>query len=223
VPADSIDDLDSRLAWPCDRLVVSWSAEDLEIMSVDGAITLQLSVMQCHPPAQSDNDTASLRFAYLTIPVKADSVPLVITGIPDDGWWSLLHLIADAESSALFSQMGYDVLTADISMVHQRGELETAFELRIDFADGSVSAAGKTTGKPVPYVTSSALLVSGADYLSAFFGEEQGGRHWSTTAKIRIEGDTPLSRFGLPMTPATVLYDAELKSDRVFWRLPISQ
>jgi len=231
-PTTTTKSLDPRLAWPCERLVVTWSVdteklqsdggEDLALQSNNTKSKVRLEIMRCDAPDASSHSNPLL-FAYVTVPVTSDSAPLVITSIPTDGWSSLLHLVADTHTGELFNQMGFEVLAGNLSFVVKRSHLDTLFEAKIVFDKGRIVAAGSTTGGSTPHATSRALIVRDDNFLTAFFGQERADRFRSVAATIWMEGETPLSQFHSSQTPATATFDSSLTSDRIFWRLPIAQ
>ncbi len=183
------------MARPCDRLVLAWSADAAQLQKIvgvnlthrvnDGVGPLQLSIMQCDPLGRSGPDGIPLLFAYVMVPVTADGVPLVITSIPTDGCLSLLQVVADPNSNALFSQLGYEVAAADISFALDHSERESTIAERLDFDKEHISVVARTAGESVPHEASKALLVSGTDYLSAFFGQESAQRYSSVSPRFR--------------------------------------
>ena len=118
-PGDG-DVLDPRLAGPCDRLTLSWRVDhgQLEAGLGDKLVPrwsgssgeLQLRVVRCEGRGMRQ---PPLSFAYYAIPVTADSVPLVVTSVPEDGWWSMPVLMADRRTAGVFTAMGYEVRQAD--------------------------------------------------------------------------------------------------------------
>lgn len=84
------DVLDPRLAGPCDRLILLWPqkasrlgmlmGQGFEPRTVDGVGELQLNVLRCQ---QERGRQIPLSFAFLSVPIVADSAPLVITQMPD--------------------------------------------------------------------------------------------------------------------------------------------
>lgn len=230
-PLSETDALDPRLAWPCDRLVLSWPAEVSRLREAAGAkLTpvsdagvgeLHLVVMQCRTPDTSRVDTEPLSFGYVAIPVAAESVPVVITSVPADGWYAMPVLFGDREASALFGRMGYDVLPAAIAVSANPPNSEIAMNVQLTFDNGRISAAARAAGGSSLHDMANALVVSATEYVSAFFGEEKAKRYASEVTTIEIEGDTPLSGFGFSAQPATAVIDFELTSDRIYWRLPL--
>jgi len=232
-PAPSPDALDSRLTWPCSRLAMAWTADTSQLQALldanvkqrnnDGVGKLQLSVMRCDRPLTSRGNNVPLLYATVTVAITADSTPLTITRAPEDGWWALPRIVADTNTSALFARMGFEVLEADISFDVERSAAEIEITARLNLPNGHILASARVAGNPEPHDASLALLEYGDDSWSTFFGPERGERYSSVSVILKNEGDTPLSMFNLPETPAMALFDAGLVSDRVLWRLPIIQ
>ena len=69
----SVNALDSRLAWPCDRLVVEWAVaperlqarlpEGLKARQSDGTARVQLHVLHCVPEPSGGFDPQPLAYA----------------------------------------------------------------------------------------------------------------------------------------------------------------
>ena len=112
-PVARTDGLDPRLAWPCDRLVLVWTVDELrlqqmlgealEVRRISGAGQLHLHLMRCEPTATAARNAQALSYAYILIPVSGDSAPIAITRIPADGWLSLQFAVASADSRALLA------------------------------------------------------------------------------------------------------------------------
>jgi len=231
-PDRKVDLLDSRLDWPCDRLIITWSVDakqlqdivagDLMHKNVNGVVQLLLSIMHCAAPSTSEIKEEPLMFAHVTIPVSAESVPFIITEVPEDGWLSVWCVVADANSYPLFAELGYDVIAADISFVINRLGDDYSIESRLTLNGGEIIVVANSTGEPSPHEASNALIGSGIDFVSAFFGQEKAKRHASVSATIQIHGETPLSKFDLPEASTLAVIDRDLRSNRVFWRLPNS-
>ena len=88
-PVSRTGALDSRFAWPCDRLIVEWNVdaahlqrivgEAPRVRQIDGAGRLQLRVMHCEPPSLAMRDSEALVFAYVLAPVSGDEAAVGIT------------------------------------------------------------------------------------------------------------------------------------------------
>lgn len=112
-PVSKAKSLDTRLKWPCDRVVLEWDVaakdlqqmvgEVLQIRQVGGTGRLQLQVMHCQPLRSAVRDSQALSFAYVLVPVIEETAPIGVTGVPADGWLSLLQFVASANSQALFA------------------------------------------------------------------------------------------------------------------------
>ena len=84
-PVARTDGLDPRLAWPCDRLVLVWTVDELrlqqmlgealEVRRISGAGQLHLHLMRCEPTATAARNAQALSYAYILIPVSGDSAP----------------------------------------------------------------------------------------------------------------------------------------------------
>ena len=212
-PVSKTRALDSRLAWPCDRLVVEWSVhaehaqqlvgQSLRVRTTDGAGRLRLQVMRCEPAAHAappTQDSQPLSFAYVLVPVAGEDAPIRITGIPADGWLSLQHVAAQ-----------------DFTIQESNGGTSIAVQLAFD--NGLISIDANSTVSPSARIASSAYFGLGDGYFSAYFGEENSVRQ-AASATVRIVGETPLSPFDLAESPAMAAFDRRLVSDRVYWRIP---
>ena len=225
-------ELDPRLAGPCSRLIVDWSVdvdvlEDFIAVELtprdedgDGMGELQLGIQQCGRGSLFGSKSRTLSFAYLMVPVSADGIPLVITSIPPHGWYSLPFVIADSTSAPIFSDLGYEVLQAEITFAASLSSDETSIQSRLDFDGGAISLLADTSAKPVPYDASIALLDVGPDFDSALFGQEAAERYVSESVMVQTEGSTPLSGLDLSESSPTAVIDAGWTSDRFFWRVP---
>ena len=224
------DALDARLAGPCDRLVVGWSIErqplseivgpEFTLRVANGAGQLRLSVMRCGASPMRRSRQAPLVFAYLKIPVAADSTPLVITNVADDGWFATPVVVADVVSSPIFAKLAYDVVEAGIVVdVHDTGRTKSV-AVRLQFDTGRISIDATVQGSPSAYDDANALVHRGSSHLSAFFGQETAQRYSAVAATVQIEGDTPLSDLTLSATPDVAMFDTALQPDRVYWRMP---
>ena len=227
----SVDALDSRLAWPCDRLVLEWAVvperlqamlgEGLKIRQSDGTGRVQLHVLRCAPEPSEGADPPSLAYAYSAVPVLGDSTPIVLTRIPPEGWFVLQRAAANGPAQALLESLGYPVDEAqlDFRIAKENGEVVVSIEL--EFANGRLAIKAKPTGHPFARKTRVAYLGGGDGYISAYFGKEASQR-LDASAAVRFEGQTVLSEFELSGAPTAATLDRELTADRVFWRMPAS-
>ena len=231
-PVSKTRALDSRLAWPCDRLVVEWAVDaehaqqlvgqSLRVRTMDGAGRLRLQVMRCEPSAPAappTQDSQPLSFAYVLVPVAGEDAPIGITGIPADGWLSLRHVVASADSHALFADLGHEIIVAaqDFTIHESNGGMSIAVQLAFD--NGLISIDANSTVSPSARTASSAYFGLGDGFVSAYFGEENSVRQ-AASATVRIVGETPLAPFDLAESPAMASLDRRLVSDRVYWRIP---
>ncbi len=228
-PVSKTRALDSRLAWPCDRLVVEWSVdakraqrlvgESLRVRTMDGAGRLRLQVMRCEPAAPPTQDSQPLSFAYVLVPVAGEDALIRITGIPADGWLSLQHVVASADSQALFADLGHEIIVAAQDFTIHESNGGTSIAVQLAFDNGLISIDANSTVSPSARIASSAYFGLGDGYFSAYFGEENSVRK-AASATVRIVGETPLSPFDLAESPAMAAFDRRLVSDRVYWRIP---
>ena len=226
----SVTALDSRLAWPCDRLVVEWAVaperlqaglgEGLEIRRSDGTGRVQLHVLHCVPEPSEGSEPQSLAYAYSAVPVLGDSSPVVLTRIPPDGWFVLQRAAANGPAQTLLTSLGYvvDEAQQDFRIAEENGETVVSIELQ--FANGRIAIEARPIGDPLPRETRVAFLGGGDGHVSAYFGKE-GSVRFEASAAVRFEGETVLSEFELSGAPAAATLDRELTSDRVFWRMPV--
>ncbi len=228
-PVSSIGVLDSRFAWPCDRLIVEWTVDAAHLQrivgempsvrQINGAGRLQLRVMHCEPPSLAMRDSEALAFAYLLAPVSGDEAAVGITRIDNDGLFWLLGAVASANSQALFEDFQLDVMVAAQDFVIDEASDDTSVSVRLTFDNGHVSIDANTIGGPSAHAASTAFLGSGDGFDFAYFGEEASLRY-AASATVIIVGDTPLAPFDLPAAPAQITFDRGLVSDRVYWRVP---
>lgn len=230
VPEPREDVLDPRLAGPCDRLILSWSedasklralmGDGFEPKTADTVGEMQLNVLRCE---QERGRQPLLTFAFLSVPISADSAPLVITRMPDDGWAWLPHVIANTDSSAVFSAMGYPVKPAEIVFEIDITGNHASIAADLIFASGRVSVAARTAGKETVYAANQALVSTDHQYHSVFFGKETADRYELVSVDINGQGETPLAAGDLDRQPEHAVLDSGLRLDHVYWRLPRSQ
>lgn len=229
-PEPGDDVLDPRLAGPCDRLILSWPEDASRLRalmghrfepSTAGAVgELQLNVLRCEQPSGRQ---PPLTFAFLSVPISADSAPLVITRMPDDGWAWLPALIVNADSSAVFSAMGYQVKPAEIVFEVDITGNHASITAHLTFASGRVSIAGRTAGKETVHMANQALVSTDHQYRSVFFGKETADRYELVSVDVDVQGDTGLTAGDLDRQPERAVLDSGLRLDHVYWRLPRSQ
>ena len=228
-PVSRTGDLDSRLAWPCDRLIVEWPVnagrlqrmvgESPRVRQIDGAGRLQLHVTHCEPPSPSRRESDALAYAYVLVPVSGDSAPVRITRIASDGWFSLLRAVASENSQALFEDFHLDVVAAAQDFMIDEADDEPSISVQLTFDNGHISIDANTIGQSTTHAASTAFLGSGDGFDFAYFGEEASLRY-AASAAVRVVGETPLAPFDLPEAPAATTFDRGLVSDRVYWRVP---
>jgi hypothetical protein len=222
--------LDARLAGPCNRLILSWPEDPsrLRVMMGDGfeprisegVGALRFTVQRCGPVGARE---PPLTFAYLSVPISADSVPLVITRMPDDGWTWLPSVIVDTGSSGVFAAMGYDTQLAEIEFEVDATQDGPAIATLLTFDTGRISITATAVGKKQAFSAREALVSTDARYHSVFFGKETGERYLSVAVDIDAHGSTPLSAVNVLSQPKLAIFDIELQPDQVYWRLPRSQ
>lgn len=215
----------------CERLIVAWHLKTAMLQDIVGANftpededangegQLQLSVMKCGASSSSESRMEATVVAHVMIPLAADRVPIMISGVSRDAWLSLPLTLVDSTSavSELFSQHGYVVMDTDLAFEMSRSDNETSLHARLQFENGSISVFATVRGESEGHEISSALVGTGVDYYSAFFGKETALRYSSVSAAVRIEGKTVLSDLNLSETPAIALFDTQLESNRIFW------
>ncbi len=225
----SVNALDSRLAWPCDRLVVEWAVapehlqarlpEGLKVRQSDGTARVQLHVLHCVPESSGSFDPQPLAYAYSAVPVAGDSSPIVLTRIPPAGWYALQRAAANGPAQTLLTSLGYPVIETrqDFRIAEENGETVVSIELQ--FPNGRIAIEARPTGDPYARETHVAYLGGGDRYRSVYFGKEASNR-FEASAAVRFEGQTVLSEFELSGAPTATTLDRELTADRVFWRMP---
>ena len=228
-PVSRTGALDSRLVWPCDRLIVEWTVdaghlqrmvgESPRVRRIDGAGRLQLHVMHCEPPSPARRDSEALAYAHVLVAVSGDSAAVRITGMPSDGWFSLLRAVASENSQALFEDFHLDVVAAAQDFMIDEADDEPSISVQLTFDNGHISIDANTIGQSTTHAASTAFLGSGDGFDFAYFGEEASLRY-PAFAAVRVVGETPLSPFDLPEAPAAITFDRGLVSDRVYWRVP---
>lgn len=216
--------LDARFAGPCERLIVAWQTRG---ESLDGATSalrertgdaggeLELHVVQCPGSRRRE---APLRYAYTVVPVAADSVPLVVTSIPEDGWWAVTRLWADAEAAGVLSAMGYDVESASIRFDSDDAAAGSDVAVAIDTPTGQFGIVAGMPGAGQAVAEQRALITDSDSAVSAFFGPESASR--TNLGSFRPGASTLLAEVGVSGGPARAVLDRQLTSERIFWRLP---
>ena len=227
----SVNALDSRLAWPCDRLVVEWSVapeglqarlpEGFKIRQSDGTGRVQLHVLHCVLEPPEGADPQPLAYAYSAVPVAGDSSPVVLTRIPPAGWFVLQRAAANGPARALLTSLGHAVIEARQAFRITAEGGETVVLIELEFPNGRIAIEARPTGDPSARETRVAYVGRGEGYISAYFGKERSRRS-EASAVVRLEGLTLLSEFELTGAPTAATLDRELTADRVFWRMPAS-
>ena len=167
-------------------------------------------------PAQ---DSQPLAFAFVLVPIEGEDAPIGITGIPADGWLSLQHVFASADSQALFADLAHEIIVAAQDFAIHESPGGTSVAVQLAFDTGLVSISANSTGSPSAHTASRAYFGLEEGFVSAWFGEETSVRQ-AAHATVRIVGETPLSSFDLAESPAMAAFDRRLVSDRVYWRIP---
>lgn len=189
----------------------------LTIREQDGAGRLRLEVMRCPPPASARN-ARTLSYAYVLIPVEGESSPISITGVSPGGWRFVRTVVAGDSTERLFSDFSHELTRAEQALVVREGGGDTSVSVRLEFAEGYLDITAELEPGAAPHRESTALLGSGPGYVSAYFGEEAFER-CAASATVRSAGATPLPP--LPARPAVAVFDRELASHRVYWRVPV--
>lgn len=224
--------LDPRFSWPCERLVVLMDAsarrlqqvvgDNIEISQNDGNGRVRFSVWHCQAPDGPTKRNSPLSFAVVSVQVKPDSVPIVITRVQPDQWFSVVQVITDPQSQPLFEALGYDVTVANI--VNDVSDMPdvSSFEYELLFARGSLTIDGATNGVGHDYSGMQALIDDGPGYASVFFGPEQAVRYPAAVNSFNNSDETPLSALGADAESVVVSFDRDVKVDRKFWRIPVA-
>lgn len=221
---DSI--LDARFAGPCERLIVAWQAgavrpgelgPRLRPRSGEPGSEVELHVVHCPGSRRRE---APLLFAYTAVPVDAGSVPLVVTSMPDDGWWAMTELWADADTSEVLSAMGYEVTPAGISLDIEEAAANRVVVAEIDAVAGQFGITAGTPGATEDVDEYRALIVDGDAAVSTFFGPESLSR--TGLGSYRVGASTLLESIGMSAEPQRTLLDRQLTSERIYWLLPKS-
>lgn len=226
-PSQTGDVLDPRLGGPCDRLTLSWSAdrrqlaaglgEGFEPRPIGGDGELQLRIVRCEgrgigwPP---------LSFAYYAIPVTADSVPLVVTSVPEDGWWSMPVLMADRKTTGVFVAMGYEVSPADIELTVSGSERDRSVSSRIQTDEDIVEVLAAAGNEATPFEANRSLVTESEAASAAFFGQESASRITLDAVDVPSAARMPYSDWGALGEPKRATLDRSLRFDRIYWRLP---
>jgi len=223
-PVRDDNTLDARFAGPCERLIVAWrtrgesfesEASRLRERAGESGGELELHVVHCPGSRRRE---APLRYAYTIIPVEADSVPLVVTSIPEDGWWAMTRLWADAETAGVLSAMGYDVAPAGIRFDSSGAAADGGIEVAIDAATGQFDIVAGMPGAERDVAEHRALVTDDDSAASAFFGPESASR--ANLGSFRLGASTLLAEVGISGGPERAVIDRRLTSERIFWRLP---
>ena len=226
-PPQSGDVLDPRLGGPCDRLTLSWSAERRQLAAglgegfeprpMGGDGELQLRIVRCEgrgigwPP---------LSFAYYAIPVTADSVPLVVTSVPEDGWWSMPVLMADRKTTEVFAAMGYQVSPADIQLTVSGSERDRSVSSRIQADEAVIEVLAAAGDEATPFEANRSLVTESEAASAAFFGQESASRITLDAVEVPLAARMPYSAWGALGEPKGATLDRGLRFDRIYWRLP---
>ncbi|MCG8586519.1 MAG: hypothetical protein MI757_17555 [Pirellulales bacterium] len=150
--------------------------------------------------------------------VDADSAPLVVTGIPDDGWWAMTGLWADSETAELLASMGYVVEMAEIRFgIGEAGTTDT-IDVEIESASGQFAVTAEVSGTARDISERRALVTDSDAATTAFFGPETASRF---TLNDAVVGEASLIGIGHSVgKPAGATLDRQHESERIFWRLP---
>ena len=217
IPERDDNSLDPRFAGPCERLMLVWPAE---AETLDAALghslrsrndDVELHIVRC---ASTTRRQQPLVFAYVAIAVHGEDVPVVVTSVPNDGWWAMPTLWAEGPAGEVLTAMGYAVETADITF-----ELdgEGRVSANIETGEGDLSIAAAAVEDSAEVAEDRALITDSALATAAFFGSESFRRQ---PLQLIDEGaGTLLSDFGLVGPPGVTL-DRDLTSERIYWRLP---
>lgn len=219
--------LDARLAGPCNRLILSWPEDPSRLRAMmgdgfepsvtDGVGALRFTVQSCGPFGARK---PPLSFAHLSVPVMADSVPLVVTRMPDEGWAWLPFVIVDADSSEVFAAMGYDTQATVIEFDVDASNNGPSIAAQLTFEGGRISITATTAANKQAHTAHEALVSEDADYYSVFFGKETGERYPSVSTDLDSQGSNPLAAAGALSQPGHAIFDTDLRPDQVYWRLP---
>ena len=229
VPESAVGALDPRLAWPCDRLVVDWEVDSdwlqaavgdtLQVRTINGEGRLQLHVMRCAPGNAPAGKAQGLFYSYVLVPISAERVPISITRMPADGWFSLQEFLAGENARAPFARFGYESIPADIDFMVADEYGELAVQVDLMFRTGRITVDARATDQWSAESSSAAILGGGSGFFSVFFGAEE---YLATeaSATVEITGQVPVSVPGPGSAPASVRLHRRVLADRVYWRLP---
>ena len=216
----------------CERLTVGWPVTVAVLQDIvgthvtprdtdaDGQGELRLSILRCGAPASS---AAPMLLAQVTIPLAADSMPIMVTSVAEDGWSSLPLTVVDRGSnrrsatSGPFSQHGYAVMDAALAFNAAPSGDATLVTAELQFEEGRIVVNAATLDQVGRHETTTALVGTDSDDYVVSLGGETARRHSSVRATVRIEGSTVLSDLGLAATPATAVFDTDLASERLLW------
>lgn len=216
--------LDARFAGPCERLIVAWQTRGDTLDDATSALrerideaggAFELHVVRCPGSRRRE---PPLRYAYTAVPVEADSVPVVVTSIPEDGWWAMTRLWADAETAGVLATMGYDVEPASIRFDGGDAATNGAMAVAIDTPTGQFGIVAGMPGTGQDVAEHRALVTDSDSAVSAFFGPESASR--TNLGSIRLEASSLLAGTGISGGPERAVFDRELTSERILWRLP---
>ncbi len=226
-PPHDEDVLDSRLAGPCDRLTLSWHASHGQLKAGLGSELvprrsgssgeLQLRVVRCQGRGMRQ---PPLSFAYYAVPVIADSVPLVVTSVPEDGWWSMPVLMADRKTAGVFTAMGYAVRPAEIELNVSDSDRDASVSSRIQTDEGRLEFVAVANGRARPFEVNRALVTESEDATAAFFGRESANRVTLAAVQVSTAGRMPPPNPDGLAEPKLAELDRALRFDRIYWRLP---
>ncbi len=193
----------------------AWSAASPGVL----AQPVRLEIARCRPDAALQERPPVLAYSLLLSPMPAADAPIVITGIPDNGWFRLRRMIAGAAAADAFSEFAYDMLPATFDFAGVADQDRQTVAIAIPGAPGRVEVESRALGAWRPAQSASAIAAGGDGFVSAWFGAQQYEAR-NARARIAVSGETPLAAFAPPAGWVPAQWRRGRLSDRVYWRLP---
>ncbi|MDE0129324.1 MAG: hypothetical protein OXQ86_07150 [Gammaproteobacteria bacterium] len=161
----------------------------------------------------------ALAYALLLSPMVVADAPLVITGIPDNGWFRLRKMIADKAAADAFEEFSYDTLPATFEFAEVADSGLQTVTIAMQDAPELIEVQTRLLPPWRAAQSASAIAAGGQGFVSAWFGTQQYEVS-NARAKMTVSGDTPLAACGPPAGWVFAQWRRAQVSDRVYWRMP---
>ncbi len=197
-----------------------------ELDSAGGKGTLRIEVLGCQSASVFDRLEAPQAIGRILIELDESKLPFRLSGV--DRWDSYaLHIAKDtAEAEGPFARFMRAHQLASVSgqasLVvpddESANEPNAALLGVIKFAGGALTIRARRVCEPQPFEQRRAMVGTGADDFSLFFGSERGRVCRLAGARLMIEGVTPLSDLELDTAQAVINYQEALSWSLTIWR-----